>query len=162
MARRSTFAATIADKSFCPRPSARSLRKSRAAVVGEKIVMNSKIFSLLLLGVSMFAVQEVRAANPRSHRLHGIVQSVDGTAHSLTVQKSTKAKPLVILWNERTRFRDGKEPAKPESLQAGQAVSVSYRVWPGRLEASRVDIRRASSAGENGSAKGGASDLMKH
>ena len=103
-------------------------------------VMNAKIFSLLLLGVALFAVQEARAANPRSHRLHGIVQSVDATAHSLTVQKSTKAPPLVIQWNERTRFRDGKDPAKPESLKAGQAVSVSYRVLPGRLEASRVEV----------------------
>ena len=125
-------------------------------------VMNAKIFSLLLLGVALFAVQEARAANPRSHRLHGIVQSVDATAHSLTVQKSTKAPPLVIQWNERTRFRDGKDPAKPESLKAGQAVSVSYRVLPGRLEASRVEVRRASSVREKGSAKGGASDLMKH
>ena len=84
------------------------------------------------------------------------------TAHSLTVQKSTKAQPLVIQWNERTRFRDGKEPATPESLKAGQAVCVSYRVLPGRLEASRLDVRRERSVREKGSAKGGASDLMRH
>ena len=124
--------------------------------------MNSKTLSLLLLGVALFAVQEARAANPRAHHLHGVVQSVDVTAHSLTVQKSTKAQPLVIQWNERTRFRDEKEPATPESLKAGQAVCVSYRVLPGRLGATSVAVRRESSVRENGSAKGGASDLMRH
>ena len=124
--------------------------------------MNAKIFSILLLGIALIAVQEARAANPRSHHLHSIVQSVDVTAHSLTVQKSTKAQPLVIQWNERTRFRDGKDPAGPESLKAGQTVRVTYRVLPGRLEASRVEVRRASDVREKGSAKGGASDLMKH
>ena len=116
---------------------------------------------MLLLGVALFAVQEARAANPRLHHLHGIVQSVDATAHSLTLQNSAQAQPLVIQWNERTRFRDGNEPAKPESLNAGQAVSVSYRVLPGRLEASRVDVRREG-VREKGSARGGASDLMRH
>ena len=124
--------------------------------------MNAKTLSLLLLGVDLFAVQEARAANPRSHHLHGVVQSVDVTAHSLTLQKSSKAQPLVIQWDERTRFRDGKEPAKPESVKAGQAVCVYYRVLPGRLGATSVDVRRERSLRENGSAKGGASDLMRH
>ena len=124
--------------------------------------MNAKTFSLLLLGVALIPNQEARAANPRSHHLHGVVQSVDATAHSLTVQKSSKAQPLVIQWNDRTRFRDGKERAKPESVQAGQAVCVSYRVLPGRLEASRVEVRYESRVRENGSAKGGAGDLMRH
>ena len=124
--------------------------------------VNLKTFSMLLLGVALFTVQEARAAIPRSHHLHGVVQSVDLTAHSLTVQKSTKAQPWVIQWDERTRFRDGKEPAKPESLKAGQAVCVYYRVLPGRLGATSVDVRRESSVRENGSAKGGASDLMRH
>ena len=124
--------------------------------------VNVKIFRMLLLGVALFAVQEARAANPRSHHLHAVVQSVDLTSHSLTVQKSTKAQPWVIQWDERTLFRDGKEPAKPESLKAGQAVCVFYRVLPGRLGATSVDVRRESSVRENGSAKGGASDLMRH
>ena len=124
--------------------------------------MNAKTLSLLLLGFTLFAVQEARAANPRAHHLHGVVQSVDATAHSLTVQKSSKAQPLVIQWNERTRFRDGKEPAKPESLKAGQAVCVYYRVLPGRLGATSDEVRRESTIRENGSAKGGASDLMRH
>jgi hypothetical protein len=34
MERRFTFAATTVGKSFCPRPPAQTLRKSRAAVVG--------------------------------------------------------------------------------------------------------------------------------
>jgi len=123
--------------------------------------MNAKIFSLLLLGVALFAVQEARAASPRSHHLHGVVQSVDVSAHTLTVQKSTKRPPLVIQWSERTRFRDGKEPARAESLKAGQAVCVYYRVLPGRLGATSVAVRRASSAREKGSARGGASDLMR-
>ena len=124
--------------------------------------MNAKTFSMLLFGVALGAVQEARAANPRSHHLHGVVQSVDVTAHSLTVQKSTKAQPLVIQWNKHTRFRVGKEPATPESLKAGQAVCVSYGAPPGRLEAKRVEVRRENSVRENGSAKGGASDLTRH
>ena len=124
--------------------------------------MNVKTLSLLLLGVTLCAIQEARAANPRAHHLHGVVQSVDVTAHSLTVQKSNKAQPLVIQWDERTRFRDGKEPAKAEILKAGQAVCVYYRVLPGRLGATSVEVRRESSIRENGSAKGGASDLMRH
>jgi hypothetical protein len=123
--------------------------------------MNSKTFSMLLVGVALFAVQEARAANPRSHHLHGVIQSVDVTARSLAVQKSTKAQPLAVQCNERTNFRDGKEPAKPEILKAGQAVCVSYRVLPGRLEASRIDVRR-DRIRENGSARGGAGDLMRH
>ena len=95
--------------------------------------MNAKTFKLLLLGVALFAVPGAHAASPRSHHLHGIVQSVDGMAHSLTVQKSTQAQPLVIQWDERTRFRDGKEPAKPESLKAGQALLAGPRA--GRLAA---------------------------
>ena len=124
--------------------------------------MSAKTFSLLLLGVALFAIQEARAANPRSHHLHGVVQSVDVPAHSLTVQKSSKAQPLVIQWNERTRFRDAKEPAKPERLKAGQAVCIYYRVLPGRLGATSVNVRRENSVREKGSAKGGASDLMRH
>ena len=124
--------------------------------------MNAKTLSLLLLGVTLCAVQEARAANPRAHHLHGVVQSVDATAHTLTVQKSSKAQPLVIQWNERTRFRDGKEPAKPESVKAGQVVCIYYRVLPGRLGATSVDVRRENSIRVNGSAKGGDSDLMRH
>ena len=124
--------------------------------------MNAKTLSLLLLGFTLFAVQEARAANPRSHHLHALVQSVDLTADALTVQKSAKAQPWVIQWDERTRFRDGKEPAKPENLKAGQAVCVYYRVLPGRLGATSVDVRRESSVRKNGSAKSGASDLMRH
>ena len=124
--------------------------------------MNVKTLSLFLLGVALCVVQEARAANPRAHHLHGVVQSVDATANSLTVQKSSKAQPLVIQWDERTRFRDGKEPAQPESLKAGQVVCIYYRVLPGRLGATSIDVRRESSAREKGSAKGGASDLMRH
>jgi len=122
----------------------------------------NQTFSLLLLGVAPFAVQEARAANPRAHHLHGVIQSVDATAHTLTVQKSSKAQPLVIQWNERTRFRDGKEPAQPESVKSGQVVCIYYRVLPGRLGARSVDVRRESSIREKGSAKGGVSDLMRH
>ena len=124
--------------------------------------MNVKTLSLFLLGVALCVVQEARAANPRAHHLHGVVQSVDATAHTLTVQKSSKAQPLVIQWNERTRFRDGKEPAQPESVKAGQVVCIYYRVLPGRLGATSIEVRRESNVRENGSAKGGASDLMKH
>ena len=124
--------------------------------------MNVKTLSLFLLGVALCVVQEARAANPRAHHLHGVVQSVDATAHTLTVQKSSQAQPLVIQWDERTRFRDGKEPAQPESVKAGQVVCIYYRVLPGRLGATSVEVRRESSVRENGSAKGGASDLMRH
>ena len=124
--------------------------------------MNAKTLSLLLLGVTLCAVQEARAANPRAHHLHGVVQSVDATAHSLTVQKSSQAQPLVIQWDERTRFREGKDPAQPESVKAGQVVCIYYRVLPGRLRATSVEVRRESTVRENGSAKGGASDLMRH
>ena len=124
--------------------------------------MNAKTLSLFLLGVALCVVQEARAANPRAHHLHGVVQSVDATAHSLTVQKSSQAQPLVIQWDERTRFRDGKEPAQPESVKAGQVVCIYYRVLPGRLRATSVEVRRESTVRENGSAKGGASDLIRH
>ena len=124
--------------------------------------MNATTLILLLLGVSLVAVPESRAANPRSHHLHGFVQSVDVTAHSLTVQKSTKSQPLVIQWDERTRFRDGKELAKAEILKAGQAVCLYYRRLPGRLGATSVNVRRESSVRENGSARGGAGELMRH
>jgi len=124
--------------------------------------MNAKTLSLLLLGITLCAVQEARAANPRAHHLHGVVQSVDTTANTLTVQKSSKAQPLVLQWDERTRFRDGKETAKPEIVKAGQVVCIYYRVLPGRLGARSVDVRRESSIREKGSAKGGASDLMRH
>ena len=83
-------------------------------------------------------------------------------ASTLTVQKSVKAQPLAILWNERTKFRDEKEPGKPEDLKAGQSVCVYYRVLPGRIEASRVVVRREPGVREEGSAKGGAGDLMSH
>lgn len=124
--------------------------------------MNAKSLSLLLLGAALFAVQELRAANPRSHHLHGMVQSVDADAHTLTVQKSSKEQPLVILWGERTRLRDEKEPGVPENLKAGQAVCVYFRVLPGRLEATSVTVRQQGVAREKGSARGGASDLMSH
>ena len=140
----------------------RALPQQKKFNKNKDTVVNAKTLSLLLLGVTLCAIQEARAANPRSHHLHGVVQSVDVTAHSLTVQKSNKAQPLVIQWDERTRFRDGKEPAQPESLKAGQAVCVYYRVLPGRLGATSVEVRRESSIRENGSAKGGASDLMRH
>lgn len=124
--------------------------------------MTQKTFTMLLLGVALFVVQEARAANPRQHHLHGVVQSVDVAANLLTVQKSGKEEPFVFKWNASTHFWDGKEPVEPGSLKAGQGVSVSYRVRPGRLEASRVEVRRANNARENGSAKGGANDLMRH
>lgn len=124
--------------------------------------MSAKTCRLLLLAVVLFVAQAARAANPRTHHLHGVVQSVDVTAHTLSVQRSTKALPLVIQWSERTRFRDGRAPTQSESLKAGQAVCVYYRVLPGRLEAKRVDVRRESSVREKGSARGGANDLLSH
>ena len=117
---------------------------------------------LVAAAVALCVVQEARAANPRAQHLHGVVQSVDATAHSLTVQKSSQAQSLVIQWDERTRFRDGKEPAQPESVKAGQVVCIYYRVLPGRLGATSIEVRRERAVRENGSAKGGASDLMRH
>jgi hypothetical protein len=124
--------------------------------------MNAQSSSLLVLSVALFAVLEARAANPRTHHLHGVVQSVDTNAHTLTVQKSSKDQPRVIQWGERTRLRDGKAQGKPENLKSGQAVCVYYRVLPGRLEATSVRVRRQGIAREKGSARGGASDLMGH
>ena len=124
--------------------------------------MRAKSSSLFLLSVALFAVLEARAANPRAHHLHGVVQSVDASMHTLTVQKSNKEQSLVIQWDERTRLRDRKAPGKPVSLKAGQAVCVYYRVLPGRLEATSVAVRREGVAREKGSARGGASDLMGH
>ena len=83
-------------------------------------------------------------------------------AGTLTLQKSVKAQPLVIQWDERTKFRNEKEPGKPEDLKVGQSVCVYYRVLPGRREASRVVVRREPGVREKGSAKGGAGDLMRH
>lgn len=123
--------------------------------------MSAKTLRLLLLAVPLCVVQAARAAGPRAHHLHGVVQSVDATAHTLTVDRPTK-KPLIIEWSGRTRLREGKEPAQLESLKAGQAVCVYYRVLPGRLEAKRVDVRPKSSDREKGSARGGASDLLAH
>ena len=124
--------------------------------------MKTKNLSVLLLLTVFFTALSASAANPRQHHLHGVVQSVDAMAGTLTLQKSVKAQPLVILWNERTKFRDEKEPGKPEDLKAGQSVCVYYRVLPGRREASRVVVRREPGVREKGSAKGGARDLMKH
>ena len=143
-------------------PAATRSKRNKQSSTKKDTVVNAKTFSILLLGVTLCAIQEARAANPRTHPLHGVVQSVDATAHSLTVQKSNKAQPLVIQWDEGTRFRDGKEPAQPESVKAGQAVCVYYRVLPGRLGATSDEVRRESTIRENGSAKGGASDLMRH
>lgn len=124
--------------------------------------MNAKTLTTLLPGVGLFAVPAARAANPRSHHLHGVVQSIDATAHTLTVRKSSKTQPMVILWNEHTSFRDETEPAKSEDLRAGQSVCVRYRVLPGRLEASYVVARRENTAREKDSAKGGAGGLPGH
>ena len=124
--------------------------------------MKTKNLSVLLLLTVFFTALSASAANPRQHHLHGVVQSVVAMAGTLTLQKSVKAQPLVIQWDERTRFRDGKEPAQPESVKAGQVVCIYYRVLPGRLRATSVEVRRESAVRENGSAKGGASDLMRH
>ena len=124
--------------------------------------MKTKNLSVLLLLTVFFTALSASAANPRQHHLHGVVQSVDAMARTLTLQKSVRVQPLVIQWDERTRFRDGKEAAQPESLRAGQAVCVYYRVLPGRIEASRVVVRREPGVREEGSAKGGAGDLMSH
>ena len=124
--------------------------------------MKTKNLSVLLLLTVFFTALSASAANPRQHHLHGVVQSVDAMAGTLTLRKSVKAQPLVILWNERTKFRDEKEPGKPEDLKAGQSVCVYYRVLPGRREASRVVARREPGVREKGSAKGGARDLMRH
>ena len=124
--------------------------------------MKTKNLSVLLLLTVFFTALSASAANPRQHHLHGVVQSVVAMAGTLTLQKSVKAQPLVILWNERTKFRDEKEPGKPEYLKAGQSVCVYYRVLPGRREASRVVVRREPGVREKGSAKGGAGELMRH
>ncbi len=119
-----------------------------------------QITALVTLIVTMFFSENAFAAVPRSHHPHGVVQSVDVSAHSLTVQRSAKAQPLILQWNEDTRFRDEKVPARPEVLNVGQTVCVRYRVRPGRLEASSVDVRRKR-VPEKNSARGGASDLMR-
>ena len=124
--------------------------------------MKTKNLSVLLLLTVFFTALSSSAANPRQHHLHGVIQSVDAMAGTLTLQKSVKAQPLVIQWDERTKFRDEKEPGKPEDLKAGQSVCVYYRVLPGRREASRVVVRREPGVREKGSAKGGAGDLMRH
>ena len=131
-----------------------------AAATNEQSLKTNFCLPLLVSTALLALPANAWALPPRQHHLHGMVQSVDVPARTFTVRKSAQAQPLLIRWDERTKFLAGKEPAKAEDLHPGQPVCLRYRALPGRLEAARVMVRRENTDRTKGSAKGGAGDLM--
>ena len=76
-------------------------------------------------GLLLAATSTGWARPPRSHSLRGVVEAVDCSSQTITLQSKDGATPLTFVWNDSMRFSLKGGCAKC-SLDSGQAMRVSY------------------------------------
>ena len=87
----------------------------------------AKFTSLLALIVLCLTASASWARPPRAREACGVLQSLDGTAHRLTLLPADSAQPLVVDWNPETSFIRDRRFDRADSLQAGARACVHYR-----------------------------------
>ena len=80
---------------------------------------------------------------PLTHSLSGVVQEIDCSSQTITLNSKHGTAPLTFVWNDSTRFSRKGGCAKC-SLDSGQFVRVSYRREPGRNVLREVSTKRGT------------------
>ena len=97
----------------------------------------------MLLGFALLftTVSSSWALPPTQHGFRGVVESIDRSTHTLTVAPMKGGQPLVFVWNDSTRFRQGWGRLCSGALQEGAPVKIYYRREIGQLVPREVNLR---------------------
>ena len=97
----------------------------------------------LVLGIGLmlgFAISGW-ATTPRQHAVRGFIASIDQNTHALILAPDNQGKPLPLVWNGSTRFKQRRSHICPSQLKTGASVRVSYRIEIGKLVLREVSLR---------------------
>ncbi|HLI08481.1 MAG TPA: DUF5666 domain-containing protein [Ktedonobacteraceae bacterium] len=85
------------------------------------------------------------ATKPKSRRIVGTIQSINGQAIVIVPGKGGK-KPVTVMLTSTTKYKTSTGKASPGDLQVGQAVQVTATLNSsnGELDATRIVIQTAS------------------
>ena len=89
--------------------------------------MKAKLTKMLLGATLLFAsANSGWALPPRQHAVRGVIESIDHSAHTLTIVPAKGGNPLVFFWKDSTRFSRQGGCAKC-SFDSGQTMHGWYR-----------------------------------
>jgi hypothetical protein len=97
----------------------------------------------MLLGTALLFTSAISswALPPKQHAVRGVIESIDQSAHTLTVAPANGNKSLVFVWKDSTRFRQGWSRLCSGALQKGATVKIYYRREIGQLVPREVSLR---------------------
>ncbi len=85
----------------------------------------------LAAGALLAATPEAGAFPPRQHSASGVVEAINWTNRTIILKTKAAAVPLILFWNESTRFKQTGGCAR-QGFEAGQTVRGWYRREAGR------------------------------
>lgn len=85
----------------------------------------------LAAGALLAATPEAGALPPRQHSASGVVEAINCTNRTIILKSKDAAAPLILFWNESTRFKQTGSCAR-QGFEAGQTVRGWYRREAGR------------------------------
>ncbi len=97
----------------------------------------------MFLGAALLftTVNSSWALPPRQHAVRGVIESIDQRTHTLTVTPTKGGAPLVFVWKDSTRFRQGWSRFCSGALQNGSPVKIYYRREIGQLVPREINLR---------------------
>jgi len=102
----------------------------------------TKLTKVLLGTALVFAsLSSSWALPPRQHAVRGAIESIDPSAHTLTVTPTNGKQTLVFVWKASTRFKQRGSWLCSEALEMGAPVTVHYRREIGQLVPREVSLR---------------------
>ena len=67
------------------------------------------------------------AGSLRSHRIDGIVKTIDLETHTLTIEPVAHHKAVAFVWSKQTYFFRHLKPVPPAELYKGAQATIYYR-----------------------------------
>ena len=103
--------------------------------------MKHQLISIAVVAGTLLAATSAWPVPPAQHAARGVIKSIDLKSQTLTLSLSNKDEPLVLFWNNSTRFSHGWNRVCPGALHPDEPVFVYYRREVGRPVLRSVSLR---------------------
>ena len=97
------------------------------------------VVTLALIASGLMFTPAWAKPSPRLNFEHGVITSVDPTAHQLVIKEHQNA-DQTFRWTNHTRFVRGKESATYAELKPGERVRVGFKPGTDPLTARLLDL----------------------
>ena len=85
-----------------------------------------RFLAFVLLSVPVWIPQSAHAKGMQPLSTTGVVQAIDLTTKSITLQRATSGTPLKLVWYWDTQFFNSGRRMHPDALKVGTQVKVRY------------------------------------